>query len=428
MQTPGLDGLAERGARFETFYSGCAVCSPSRATLLTGRHHIRTGIYNWISDSTQCSHLLEREVTIAELLMASGYGTAHFGKWHLGLSHGGYSKPTPSDHGFDYWFATANNANPSHRNPVNYFRNGKPVGEIKGYSCQIVADEAISWLENQRDKSRPFFLNVWFHEPHRRVAAPDSLVTIYQDEEQWNGLDPVQAKMAPIYSGSIHNSDLAISRLLEYVWQISPPENTLIIYTSDNGSYMLNRNGTLRGHKGLNWEGGLRVPGIYSWPGMIPEGVILDTPSGIVDMLPTLCGLLDLDPPEEVYLDGSDISPLLLGHPKDFIRHQPFFWHLQRSKPIVAMRDGPYVLVAYRDNQELPMNNRLEEEWIPMIKKGGYVDFQLFNLEKDPGQTTDISGQVPGLFNEMKSKLLSINESVLSEGTDWHLIIEKGNE
>ena len=131
VKTPTLDRLASEGTRFNQFYSGCAVCSPSRATLMTGRHHIRTGVYSWIHDPSQKSHLLLREVTLAEILKDAGYATAHIGKWHLGLPTKEHAKPTPDQHGFDHWFATWNNAEPSHKNPKNFIRNGKPVGETK---------------------------------------------------------------------------------------------------------------------------------------------------------------------------------------------------------------------------------------------------------------------------------------------------------
>src|SRR6056297_1171645 len=166
VQTPSLDGLAAGGMRFRQFYSGCAVCSPSRATLLTGRQHIRAGVYSWIHDPSQESHLLLREITLAEILKQAGYETAHIGKWHLGLPTPERDKPTPADHGFDHWFATWNNASPSHRDPNNFIRNGEPVGKLEGYSCQLVADEAIRWLDEERDPEAPFFLNIWFHEPH----------------------------------------------------------------------------------------------------------------------------------------------------------------------------------------------------------------------------------------------------------------------
>ena len=122
-KTPNLDRMVKEGMRFNDFYSGCAVCSPSRATLMTGRHHIRAGVYSWINDESQKSHLLLREITIAETLKRAGYSTAHVGKWHLGLPTEKYDKPTPDKHGFDYWFATQ--FSPNHLNPEGFVRNGK---------------------------------------------------------------------------------------------------------------------------------------------------------------------------------------------------------------------------------------------------------------------------------------------------------------
>ena len=132
VKTPTLDDLAARGVLFREFYAGACVCSPSRATALTGRHHIRTGVYNWLQKNSHRAHLLEREITLAELLKAHQYETAHFGKWHLGMPTDKSVKPTPAHHGFDYWFATDNNAIPSHRDPVNFVHNGKPVGDVAG--------------------------------------------------------------------------------------------------------------------------------------------------------------------------------------------------------------------------------------------------------------------------------------------------------
>lgn len=410
VRTPAVDGLAAKGVRFTDFYSGCAVCSPSRATLLTGRHHIRAGVYSWIHDASQNSHLLEREITLAEILKKNDYSTAHIGKWHLGLPRAERKKPTPDKHGFDHWFATWNNAEPSHKNPRNFIRNGKPVGKLEGYSCQLVADEAIDWLENQRDKDSPFFLNVWFHEPHAPIAAPDGIV---------KGYGKLKDKAA-IYSGTIDNTDRAIARLLKKLAEIDDPANTLIIYASDNGSYRDDRTGGLRGRKGLNWEGGIRVPGIFSWPDNITQGVAATNPAGLVDVLPTVCGLLGLEKPAGVYLDGSDLSPILKGNSSQFARHQPLFWHLQKSRPVVAMRDGRYSLVADPD-YELSTNNMFQEFWIPKVKRGGYRNFQLFDLQVDPKQTTNIAEQHPELFETLKTKLLTINASIMADGHDWHL-------
>lgn len=407
VETPTLDQLAAKGARFTNFYSGCAVCSPSRATLLTGRHHIRAGVYSWIHDESQKSHLLERETTLAEVLKGAGYATAHVGKWHLGLPTKKFDKPTPDQHGFDYWFATWNNAEPSHKNPNNFIRNGEPVGQLQGYSCQLVADEAINWLDEKRDKEKPFFLNVWFHEPHAPIAAPDEIVNEYGGQKD----------KAAVYSGTIDNTDRAIARLLAKLAEVDAIENTLIVYASDNGSYRDDRTGGLRGKKGVNWEGGIRVPGIFCWPGTIPNGQQIDAPAGVVDILPTVCGLLDLDQPER-HLDGSNLAPLLTGE-GEFERHQPLFWHLQKSRPIVAMRDGRYSLVADPD-YELSTSNMFQEAWIPKIKAGSYTNFRLYDLEADPQQTTDLAAEKPELVKRLKQQLLDINASIMSDGADWH--------
>ena len=410
VKTPTLDGLAAAGTRFTDFYSGCAVCSPSRATLLTGRHHIRAGVYSWIHDPSQNSHLLEREITLAEILKRAGYATAHVGKWHLGLPTDRRDKPTPDEHGFGYWFATWNNASPSHKNPNNFIRNGEPVGELEGYSCQLVADEAIQWLESHREPNAPFFLNVWFHEPHAPIAAPEEIVQEYGETRD----------QAAVYSATIDNTDRAVARLLAKLEQIDPGrKNTLIIYASDNGSYRDDRTGGLRGRKGQNWEGGIRVPGIFCWPGTIKPGTVRHEPAGVVDVLPTVCGLLGLDKPEDRHLDGSDLTPLLTGTGNAFHRHQPLFWHLQKSRPIVAMRDGDYSLVA-DPAYELSRSNMFREEWIAKIKAGTYTNFRLYNLAEDPQQQHDIADQHPELTSGLKQKLRAINDSIMADGADWH--------
>ncbi|WP_339746895.1 sulfatase-like hydrolase/transferase [uncultured Rubinisphaera sp.] len=410
VNTPTLDKLAASGMRMTQFYSGCAVCSPSRATLLTGRHHIRTGVYSWINDASQNSHLLERENTLAEILKSNGYTTAHIGKWHLGLPTEKRDKPTPGDHGFDYWLATANNASPSHKNPDNFIRNGEPVGKTEGYSCQLLVDEAIGWLDSRTNADQPFFLNLWFHEPHAPIAAPDDIVSDYGKLND----------KAAIYSGTIDNTDRAIARLLAKLKEIEAPENTLIVYASDNGSYRDDRTGGLKGKKGQNWEGGIRVPGIFSWPGKIPAEQVSDEPAGVVDILPTICGLLKIDPPAHRHLDGSNLALLLTGNADQFKRHQPLFWHLQKARPIVAMRSGRYSLVADPD-YELSTSNMFDEAWIPTIKAGTYANFRLYDLDKDPQQTNDLSASNSDVLTKLKSQLLEINASIMQDAHDWHL-------
>ncbi|MCF3648427.1 sulfatase-like hydrolase/transferase [Synoicihabitans lomoniglobus] len=408
VRTPVLDQLAADGMRFTDFYAGAAVCSPSRATLLTGRHHIRAGIYSWVHDQSQESHLLNREITLAEILRDAGYATAHVGKWHLGWSTPERAKPTPADHGFDHWFATANNAKPSHRDPVNFVRNSRPVGRLTGYAAQLVVDEAIAWLRQPRPAGQPFFLNVWFQEPHHPLAAPPELTAHYGEPTEEGA----------VYSATVENTDRAIGRLIQTLRSIAPAEETLIIYASDNGSYRRDRVGELRGVKGTNWEGGLRVPGIVSWPGTVPAGRVESTPAGVVDVLPTVCGLLGLPSPTGVHLDGADISPVLRGSAETFVRPQPMVWHLHKSRPIVALRDGRWSFVADPD-REISRRNLFEEAWIPDIKASGYANFQLFDLEADPGQSEDVAARHPAVVARLRAALLRINDSIMREGPDY---------
>ena len=350
VKTPAVDRLAAKGVRFETFYSGAPVCSPARAALLTGRAHLRTGVYTVIQDHMHDMHLLRREVTIAEHLQANGYQTVHVGKWHLGTPFRRRDKPWIDEHGFDHWFATDLNAAPSHRNPVNFWRNRKRVGRLEGYACQIVVDEAISWLDDTRDANKPFFLNVWFHEPHAPLAAPPEIVAKYGGSK-----DP-----AAIYSATIDNTDQAIGRLMDKLKAIGQLDNTIIFYTSDHGSYRPERNGDFKGNKGSLFEGGIRTPGIFFWPNGIEGGRTEQTPGAAVDLLPTLCGLIGVKPPQNITIDGSDLSPLLRREKRQAIRsanptanptfHRsvPLFWVSPASQPAVVVRDGRYALVGHR--------------------------------------------------------------------------------
>ena len=199
-QTPYIDQLADEGMRFTNFYCGAAVCSPSRSAILTGRNATRNGIYNWIPPG-QPMHLRAEEVTIAEMLKVKNYQTAHFGKWHLTAE--GMGQPLMNDQGYDYSFFTYNNANPSHENPVNFFRNGKPVGELIGYASHLVVDEAIRWLEENKGSEDPFYINVWFNEPHEKVAAPDSLANRHDYNKE--------------YYGCIENMDYAVGKITNFL-------------------------------------------------------------------------------------------------------------------------------------------------------------------------------------------------------------------
>ena len=456
VNTPVLDTLATEGVRFTDFHSGAPVCSPSRATFLTGRNHIRAGVYSVLSEQRHRMHLLRSEKTLAEVLKDEGYGTAHFGKWHLGMPINNRDNPTPTEHGFDYWFGLVNGAHPSHKDPTNFLRNGKPVGPMKGYSCQIVVDEAIDWIDKKRDADAPFFINIWFNEPHAVIAAPDEIVSEY------GALND----QAAIYNGTIDNTDRAIGRLIAKLERLGQLDNTIIHYSSDNGSYRQERSGELRGKKGSHHEGGHRVPGIFYWKAKIPGGRVEDEPAGAVDLLPTICGLLGIEKPKGVFLDGSDLTPLLTGT-GSFERHQPLFW---MNGSTMALRMGNHTLLAPStarlpfDNtkanrllqqtelalgddlqKELgglnlrsrmfngrfanPKANRLRDEFrslfyfnealIPLMKKGGVNRVQLYDLANDISQEQDIASENPEIVARMKKQANQLYKSVMADGPEY---------
>jgi len=404
-KTPHLDKLAEEGLRFTDFYAACGVCSPSRASFMTGRFCVRAGVYSWIHSSHKM-HLRREEVTVAEQLKGVGYSTAHVGKWHLGydLEKGAGDGPNPGDHGFDHWMATGNNATPSHHNPDNFVRNGKAMGKTPGYSCQIVADEAIDWLDNGRDKSRPFYLNIWFHEPHMKVAAPAK----YRNRH-------LKTKR-PDYYGCIENMDAAVGRLMAKLDAMGVRDNTFVLFTSDNGSYMPGSAGNLTGRKTTLWEGGIREPGIIRWPGKVKAGSVTDVPAGLVDILPTVSEVAGVAAPKDRVIDGVSLIPLFSGKPIN--RPHPLYWFYNPSRPACVIREGDYCLIADPEI-DLPRGNMFKEEYIGNIKKTGLANFRLFNLRDDAPQQHDLAKAEPARFEKLKRKMLKLHREVVAEAYDW---------
>lgn len=408
VNTPNIDKLASTGIRFTDFYAGSAVCSPSRAALLTGRFPLRTGVYSWIHPSHKM-HLPTEEITIAEVLKESGYATAHIGKWHLGdnLIEGSGPRPNPKDQGFDYWLATANNAVPSHYKPENFVRNGKSVGITNGYSSGLLVDEALDWLTTKREKSKPFFVNIWFHEPHAPVAAPDELTEKHKNTS------------LPAYYGSIENMDFAVGRLLDQLKELGEADNTIVIFMSDNGSYMgrSGSNGEFKNGKTTLWEGGIRVPGIISWPGVVPSGRIENTPAGVVDILPTISDIVGAKISPNRVMDG--MSLMALFKDKSFKREKPLYWFYSPSRPVTVIRDGDWSLIADPE-LDIPNNNMFNEEWIGMIKNTSLKNFRLFNLRSDPKQDKEnLAMEYPLIFESLKIKMMDLHKEIVEEAIDW---------
>ncbi len=392
VRSPNLDKLASEGVKLTHCYSASPVCSPSRAGLMTGRNPNRLGIRDWIPAKSGI-FMRREEVTIAQLLKKAGYRTCHAGKWHLNSKTNG-SERTPGDAGFDHWLYTQNNAAPNHLNPTNFVRNGKRVGKLEGPSSHLVVAEAIDFLK--KNKGQPFYLNLWFHETHERVAAADEFLKLYPKE---TNLDRRH------YLGDISQMDAAVGKLLKYLDENGLRDNTLVLFTSDNGPETLKRYpnatrsygspGPLRGMKLHVSEGGYRVPGIIRWPGHTRAGEVWTTPVCSVDFLPTFCAIASVSLPKGRALDGTDISPLFAHNP--IKRPHPLYWQYDFaiSKPwAVSMRDGPWKLLA---------NAALDR-------------FELYNLADDVGEKSNLAATEPERVKRMAAEMKRLHAEIAAEG------------
>ena len=415
-QTPHMDRLAQDGMRFTDCHAAAPNCSPSRIGMLTGRSPIRAGIFNFLNPGTPM-HLQAEEVTVANLLQDAGYATGHFGKWHVSKLNS--EQAQPEDHGYEYYMATDNNAEPSHLNPKNFVRNGIELGMIKGYSCDIVADEAIGWLKAHvsEKESRPFFATVWFHEPHAKIASPPDLVDEYKKRH------PEIRQREAEYLANVANADQAVGRILATLKHLQLEEDTLVFCTSDNGGVNAFSNAGLRGKKSNVWEGGHRVPGIFRWPGKIKAGTVSDETIGFVDLLPTFCELAGVDLPRGRKLDGLSIRKHLTSG-EAINRKHPLFWFFYRVNPSMAFRQGDWVLISNTTDSMRPKTHSISKEDLPIIKSAELSDFQLFNLKEDLDQTTDVLEQNKKQFEKMKKQMIKIHREIVTEGEHWDLPVQ----
>ena len=421
IKTPHLDKLASQGVRLTDCYSAAPVCSSSRAGLLSGRTPSRVGVYDWIPGGHPM-HLSRKEITVATLLKNAGYATAHVGKWHCNGKFNSPDQPQPGDHGFEHWFSTQNNASPTHHNPRNFVRNGKPVGKLEGYSCGIVADESIRWLKGRQDKNKPFFLFVCFHEPHEPIASPPDLVAQYPQAKK---------RGEALYYANVSNMDRAVGKLTAALDELKLTDNTLVMFTSDNGPETLNRYrgawrshgtpGPLRGMKLHLYEAGMRVPGIIRWPGHTKPGQVVSEPVCSLDILPTFCQLAGAKPPADRTLDGASFLPIFAGKPID--RTTPLYWHYFKSigLPKAVMRVGDYMILGHWDAARLAAGSSLRPGDMQLIKTAKLIEFELYNLRDDLGQENDLAKTEPERLAKLKAMLVEKYREVQKEGPTWQV-------
>ena len=403
-RTPNLDRLAARGVRFTSFYVAQAVCSASRAALLTGCYPNRVGLLSALGPNAQTG-INPAELTLAEVLQRRGYATAIFGKWHLGDA----PEFLPTRHGFDEYFGLpySNDMWPWHPDYVNLppdaaqRKRGYPdlplyEGErvvlrpvTAAHQAQLTTwytERAVEFIGRHRDQ--PFFLYV----PHAMPHVPLFVSDKFRGKSR-----------AGLYVDVIREIDWSVGEILKALRRHGLEERTLVIFTSDNGPWLLYGNhagsaGPLREGKATVFEGGVRVPFIARWPGRIPRGRVCGELATTMDLLPTLARLAGAELPAGRRIDGRDIGPLLRGEPGARSPHEVFYYYWGRD--LQAVRSGPWKL-------HLPHTYPKPDPPGADGKPGRYTQMRigpaLFHLDKDPGETRDVAAQHPEVVRRLEA-------------------------
>ena len=406
-RTPNIDSLAASGARFTNWYSNSPVCSPSRASLLTGRYPGHAGVRAILAGTRKASGLMPEAPTLATALRGQGYRTSLVGKWHLGL----VEESRPNQNGFDYFYGfmagcldyyshifyysmSDGGSNPTH----DLWENGTEVYNNGKYLTEDITDHAVEQIRSMHREGDPFFLYVAYNAPHYPMHAPQKYIDRFPDLP-WD---------RQIMAAMISAVDDGVGQIVDELKRQGIYEDTVIFFQSDNGPSRESRNwldgrpdpyyggrpGSLKGHKFSLFEGGIRVPGIFSWPGHIPAGQVIDEPCAAMDVFPTMLSWAQGDP-AAWDINGCDLSGVLLrGEPSP---HQEIFWEMDGQ---TAVRSGKYKLV---------LNGVLVE--------GEPVQDPVFlsDLEQDPGETHNLKEELPELTRELTEKALAWREGIERE-------------
>ncbi|HUT46384.1 MAG TPA: sulfatase [Sedimentisphaerales bacterium] len=410
IQTPNLDRMAAEGAKLTRFYVPTPYCAPSRATILTGRYPFRNGVVHNPTPDMGINEvgLPDSEITIAEALKDAGYASICIGKWHLGHT----LKFLPRRQGFDEYYGIlySNDMRPvqlvENENVVEY-----PV--VQATLTKRYTERALDFIERSAKAGRPFFLYLPHAMPHKPLAASEDFYT----PETPNDL----------YADVIRELDFSIGRVFQKLKQLGLDNDTLVIFTSDNGPWYGGSTGGLRGMKAKTWEGGLRVPMIARWPGKIPAGVVNNSLAGTTDILPTILKAAGVDVPEDRVIDGRDIRPLLTSAEAKS-PHEALF--AMQGTYLMTVRSGKWKLHVRSPGPE----PKRGDDWVdprgpdgvtilapyeqarpsayPGANAGdGPKDMMLFNIEADPAEQHDLSKQHP----EVVERLQAIYDKTFAE-------------
>jgi len=382
IDTPNIDKIAKSGAVFNQCYASAPNCAPTRACLLTGQYTPRHGVYTVVDDryapgqphmkvmSTKGNDELPPNTkTVADALKSNGYATALIGMWNIGRGRDG-TPGSPTGRGFDIY---------KRPDDVNFEKDAYMNSKGR-YLSDALCDEALSWID--QNKSKPFFLYYAEHSVHEPFDPKPELLAKYKSKTP-TGLDK---GITPEYAATVEAVDTSIGRIMAKLESLGLTKDTLVIFTSDNGGlpYVVN---PLRGSKGLLYEGGIRVPGAISWPGVIPAGKSFDEPVASIDFMPTILEATGTPLPKNQPTDG--ISLLNQVKTGASLKRNALYWHfpcyIGKGEPMSLLRSGDYKL----------------------IQKFAGPTFELYNVKKDPSEETDLAKTEPAKLEELKKLLFA---------------------
>jgi arylsulfatase A-like enzyme len=378
--TPQLDRLAAQGTQFNRWYSGGVVCAPSRAVLMTGKYTIHNGV------SLNGSDLPDEEITIAEALKPLGYTTALFGKWHHGRTRAGHeSYIHPMDQGFDEFFGFTNARHAWEQFPKELWF-GREMKPVEGHANTMFTDRAVEFI--QRQGNEPFFLYLPYNAPHFHIQAPAEEVARHKGRfEEKDPDDPLNAT----YAAMITCMDKQIGRVLAALDERGIADNTIVIFSSDQGATFESGNkGTsayhdsnhpFRGQKRTAWEGGTRVPGVVRWPGKVPAGRVTHDVVHMIDVLPTLLAAVGGKPDPKWKVDGANVLDVWNGKSKAPDRTLFWEWRAEGYDQLAAMRGDLKLVITHGGKPEL------------------------FNVERDPAERINIIAEHADLAKRLEREL-----------------------
>lgn len=403
--TPHIDSLSRVGMRMTDFYAGCSVSAPSRASLMTGLHTGHTHIRGNKEINPEGQAPMSETQTLATMLQARGYRTGIFGKWGLGYPGSGAE---PLDKGFDVFFGY-NCQRQSHSYYPDHLWRGRERVEFAGNSSQLhtyapdtIQREGLEFIRKSAGRGEPFFAMLTYTLPHAELRIPeDSVYRHYADRlvpKAWQAYPGASYASSPnahaSFAAMVSRLDSYVGEVIDLLKELGIDDNTLIIFTSDNGAHTeggadpayFQSSGPLRGTKRALYEGGIRVPMIAAWAGHIPKGTTSDTPAAFWDMIPTLSELTGNTEGE----DGISILPIWLGEqaPEEY-NMRPLYWEFHEEGGRMAIRQGQYKLVAQQVDSSTPT-------------------YELYDLSVDLGEQHNIASEHPELLKQLTEAMWSM--------------------